>query len=436
MRRRQLLGATALAVSLTAGCVGDSDTPGTDDSDDPGGSGDPGDTGDTTPPGGDDGGRLVLDRIERPTAAVRLNDLGASPAGAVPAAASLSERRRAVVEAAVDGEYRTDEAADWLTAFVAEVRVVRRDGEYLRLEHTLPRHTVRASAVDPGTYMGRIAEGDTYREAVTHDGVVETGLVRVARDEGYTTVDPWPSLLSLLEEHEAVRYRGTVYELSLSVEDPGPPYTVTAERVAPTEVVDRPVWDATDESERVRAAVRAAGETEGVYADDLPERLLDAVADHQYVYLDGTFYFAGLERRGALPARVEATVVESALPEPRVRIAVHNDADHEVELSTGAPTPFGVVELTGEGGGEHLLWTEAYRESEHVFTEGRRVTGGEDIGLTVPVPPGERVSETYTVLGDLSAGEYALRDDVGVETGAEGQGGTLPIRVFFRVESG
>ncbi len=421
-------------LALTAGCVGESDPPGADDSEDP-----VTDDGDTTPPDGegdttgpgDPGGRLVLDRVQRPTAAVRLNDLGGSPAGEVPTAESLSEHERELVAAAVDGAYRTDGTPDWLTAFLAGRRVVRRDGQYLRLEHTLPRYTVTASEVDPGRYTGRIADSGTYREVVTHDGVVQTGLVRIAADGGYTTVDPWPALLSFLEEYEAVWYRGAVYALSLSVDDPGPPYTVTAERVSPTALADRPVFDATDAPERVREAVRAAGETDGVYASEtLPGSLLDAVAEHQYVYLDGVFYFAGLERRGTLPARVEATAVESALPEPRVRLSVDSDADRQVELFIGAPTPFGVLKIAGDGT-EHLLWTDAYRESDHVFTEGRRVTGGHDVGLTVPVPAGGRVSETYTVLGDLSPGAYALRTEVGVETGDGG--GALPVRVFFRV---
>lgn len=48
------------------------------------------------------------------------------------------------------------------------------------------------------------------------------------------------------------------------------------------------MFDATEENGRIHGVARAAGGTESVYAsDDVPERLLDAVADHRYVHFGG-----------------------------------------------------------------------------------------------------------------------------------------------------
>lgn len=247
----------------------------------------------------------------------------------------------------------------------------------------------------------------------------------------------WPSLREFLQTYDAVRYRGSLLSVSLTVTGDGPPYEVAAERVAPTDLTDEPVYDATDASDRIREAVRAAGRTEGVYAGDLPEELLEAVATHQYVSLDGTFYWAGLENRGALPVDVEAEAVQASMAgddEARLRLALVNGGDREVSVFSGAPPPFGVLYVEAvDGDGQSLLWTDAYRENTHVGTEGRSVTFVEDLGLTTPLQAGERLERTFAVVGALAPGAYVVRSNVGIDPAGDGEGGTLPYRVYLRV---
>ena len=412
MRRRQLLsaGGVALGSALTAGCL-------------------------SRGPAAGGAGRLELDRIETPTDAVRLNDLGATPGGRAPTVASLSDPERGAAEAALDGGYETDDLPDWLVAFVAGTPYLRRDGGYYRLDNDLPKYTITAEATTEDAVDGPIADAEAYEQAVTHDGVRETPLLAHAREEGVTRLRLWPSFREFLATYDAVRFRGELLAVSLTVDDDGAPYEVTAERVSPTALTDEPVYDATDASE----TVRAAGGTSGVYAGDLPELLLDAVETHQYVYLDGTFYWAGLENRGELPVSVEAELVQPSMTgseEPRLRLALVNEGDAEVSVFSGAPAPFGVLRVAAvEGEAQSLLWTDAYRENTHVGTRGRSVTAVADIGLTTPLAAGATLERTFTVVDGLAPGTYVVRGDVGIEL-PDDEGGTLPYRVYLRAVEG
>jgi hypothetical protein len=88
-----------------------------------------------------------------------------------------------------------------------------------------------------------------------------------------------------------------------------------------------------------------------------------------------------------------------------VELTARNETERDVEYGTGAPRPFGALYDPDSPGA--ILWTERYAESQYVDTEGRRITGGEDIGLEVTLSPGGSRSETY----EFSAppGSYSIR---------------------------
>lgn len=147
-----------------------------------------------------------------------------------------------------------------------------------------------------------------------------------------------------------------------------------------------------------------------------------------------------VDRGTELPLSVSGTVTEPSFSEgPRLRIALANDGDRGARLFTGAPPPFAVMYATpaGDGAGDerYLLWTDAYRESDHVFTEGRRVTGGEDIGLIESVPAGERVAETYELVGGPPPGDYVVEWGSTVTVGeSEDDEVDFSYRLDLRVE--
>lgn len=80
-----------------------------------------------------------------------------------------------------------------------------------------------------------------------------------------------------------------------------------------------------------------------------------------------------------------------------ITLAVTNDGDETLRFYTGAPDPFGILRLRAED--THIAaWTSAYEESGHVHTTRHRgITAVNSIGLSTEIPPGETVSETYTI---------------------------------------
>ncbi|WP_256300560.1 hypothetical protein [Haloarchaeobius salinus] len=437
MQRRDALKLlpTAALGGLLAGCTDSlsaedpagTDTPST---------GDPTTTRATTD--GGDGSPSVTDLAVESTNqgqyVLRLNDLGRGPAAEPAAVSELDDPERTVVEAALDGGYETDETPLWLQRLVARTRHVVDGEQYYRLEHTLPVSEITGERVDESE-VDSVASQEAYREAVTHDGVVFSGLVRIALEDGFRTPYVWPSLDEFLTAYDAVEYRGEgVVRLTRSTEDAAPPFTVTATAVEPTDLVEEPVWDARDAPADVRSTLSEAATTSGTFAlDDPPAGLLDGLDAHDYLYLDGRFYTTYVENREPLPVSVSATVVTD-LDVPAFELRLRNDADGTVSVTSGAPAPFGVLSLRSEDDESFrsLLWRDAYEESSHVHTDGRTVTAVNDIGVGTEIPAGESMGATFELAPDVPAGEYVVDDGVGVRL-PDGGGGTFSYLVRVTV---
>jgi hypothetical protein len=377
---------------------------------------------------------LTVQSVSTGQYVLRLNDLGTGPGIQPTPVSEFDDPERTVVEQAIAGGYGTDERPAWLQQFVANTRYVSRDGSYYELEHTLPTSEITADRVD-ASQVDSVASYEEYEAAVTHDGVVFSGLVRVALDEGFETAYVWPSLDSFLDEYDAVDYRGETVRLTLAAGDTAPPYTVTATAVSAAEIADGSVWDAEDAPSDVREVLREATEASGVYSlDDPPEGLLTGLDEHDYVYLGGRFYTTYIENREPLPVTLDATA-GGGEDGPTLRLSLRNDADGAVSVTSGAPAPFGVLSLrAGDGDRRSLLWTDAYEESDHVHTEGRSVTAVNSIGLVTEVEAGGSVSRTFQVAPDIGPGEYVLDDTIGVDPPGDRESGTLDYTVRVRVE--
>ena len=437
MKRRPFLHLAAGAVA-TAGCLG---RPSENSA--PSDSNDATDRAASTATDGDPASPSV-ERVETAEYVVRLNDLGDDPSGGITAFADLDDRERRVVERALGESYETDDPPEWLASFLGETGFVERDGTYYRLDHELPTTTVTAEVVDESAVDGSVADYEAYEAAVTHDGRVLSGLLRIAREGGMEFTHVWPSLREFLDSYSAVDYHGDVVSFSVDVEDSGPPYAVTASEVSVAEAVDADVWTVADADEETRELVRRAGEYDGAYGfDDAPEGFFDALDAHQYAYLDGTFYTTYVENREQVSVALAAEFDDGGLT-----LALRNDADRELDVNTGAPPPFGVLsfrpvdsgsddadaESSGRDRNRRTLWTDAYEESDHVHTEGGEVTAINGIGLAVTLAPGETASETYEVpVEDLSSGEYVVDVSVGVAGGDAGESATARYRVVFSV---
>ena len=429
MKRRPLLHAFTAGTLSLAGCLG---SPGSSES-----------PTNTTP---DDetatneaepmtDAAFAVERVETFEYAVRFNDLGANPSGGITTVSDLESRERNVLQAALADGYETDDPPEWLVKFASGTTFVRKDGTYYRLEDDLPTYTLTAEAVAESDVSGKIASYDAYERAVTHDGVVMSGLMRTAEDGGQTLGYLWSNLEAFVEQYDAVRYHGDVLDFSLSVEDSGAPYSITAERVPMSEAVGEDVWNASSASEDLRRFVRKAGHKEGVYRfSDAPSGLFEKVDANEYVYLDGTFYTTYVEKRESVPVSLSAEFTDATADGGALRLELRNESDAELRISSGAPRPFGVLNYhpKGDESSSATLWTDAYEETNYVKTEGESVTMVLSIGLMTKVAPGETVGRTFEVDGGLAPGRYVIEGNVGVERGGNGGGATLPYRVVFR----
>ncbi|MFC4249515.1 hypothetical protein ACFOZ7_21710 [Natribaculum luteum] len=133
------------------------------------------------------------------------------------------------------------------------------------------------------------------------------------------------------------------------------------------------------------------------------------------------------DRDGNSPLEVSGTLVddEVTVSSPaRLRLAVRNRGDRDVDYGTGVPPPLGVLAAGGA-----TLWTDAYVESEHVDGSRllRTVTSVDDVGLVQPVRAGETVDETYAFAA--SPGEYRVSRH-GNPFELDGVGYAVTLRVF------
>jgi hypothetical protein len=456
MRRRPFLRLAAAGTATgTAGLLGAlRSSRGSDDATGPGAAS----GGTSTAP---DGSRLAatdrtlsVRRAETVDHVVRLNDLGDDPRGQVTAFSDLSARERGVAASAIDGTYRTRDPPEWLCEFASATPFVERSGTYYRLDDTLPTYRVTAEIVAESDVAGEIATYDEYERAVTREEYVATGLLRIARREGVELSYVWPALRTFFETYDAARYHGDLLDFGVEVDDAGPRAELSATAVPVSEAVGGPVWRADAASERTRELVRRAGRARGAYGfDRAPAGLLDALENHRYVALGGSFYTSYVESDGEVPVSVSAAVREG-----RLRLAARNDgtdgasenggvgeggdaseddANAAVRLTSGPPRPFGVVRCRPAEDGEEsrrLLWTDAYAASDRVRTAGRDVTATEDVALVSSLASGESVAEEYAVPADLPPGEYVVAGSLDVAGRGRTDSSTVRYRVRFAIE--
>jgi len=382
--------------------------------------------------------RIEVTRIETPPDAIRLNKSGSGPIRDIPVLSSLSERKQRVVRAAIEQEYKIEQSDPprWLVKFFSTTDTIRRENTYYELTDTFPTYTITASQVDAASIDGKIADREAYRNAVTHDGIVETGLLRNAEQGGVTKSILWPSLRSFLDTYAAVRYRGRVLTPVLTVDDDGPPYTVRGEQVSAANLTNESVFNASAAQPAVQRTVRSAGQTTGIYAANISDTLLTAVDTHQYIYLNNTFYWAGLESRNGVPVAFSASVIDQRMATDdgaKLRLTLTNQTDQDLSIYSGAPGPFGVIRLEAVGDATtSVLWTDAYERSNDVKTEHQTVTLTNEIAISTPLSGNESISRVFSTTEELPPGSYVIRDNVGIETPTE-DGGALPYRVYLEV---
>lgn len=127
---------------------------------------------------------------------------------------------------------------------------------------------------------------------------------------------------------------------------------------------------------------------------------------------------------------IDVTQNDLEAPEvAKLRLYAENTGDERVlrSIETGVPAPFGILyaESVNDDGREFLLWSDAYVESEDVFTRDKAVTGRTLQTLLVALEPGQRIGQTYTIRTDVGGLQDGLRADEYRLKTAEGNGLTV-----------
>jgi hypothetical protein len=383
--------------------------------------------------------RLALD-AEAFDFGLRCNDLGAR-VGAFTDSTELDVRERRVLEAAVDGGYRTDTAPAWLRRFVHGTEYVRVDDRFYELDSTLPTFVVDPEAVDPETVDGPVAPAERYRAVRETEYGVTCALTCETADGGYrTTRTVWlrPETRSFLREFDYVEHHGAVVRLSLHVEDSGPPYRVTARPVPAAVVRGGETLALDDVPSGTHDDLRRATRTPGVAGiDGLSRGAVEMLRRHTYLRADGRYYTTYLSDVRGVPLEAWGRVRrdEAAPLEPaQLELGVRNTGDRAIEVDGGPPMPFGLVSAHPPGvyDRNRSVWSPAYRETGAITTVGRRPIAALGIGATATVASGETLSTPYE-FGPLRPGRWLVDESVGVTVDGDSVG-AVPIRFTLHVD--
>ena len=355
-----------------------------------------------------------------------------------------------------------DEIDDELLKAVRDLDHVRYAGGVYEVEHRLPVHVVTGSVVeDEGSVdedrtvqmsddVIRVVGEENRQVAHMAMEVIETdGRRRFVGTGEYTTPSVGDGLEGFLNRTDYIGVptgdnptRSDKYvELEVSHEDPGEPYEIRARRLDDENLFGvevTPVEELDDSFERI---VRfAAGHPEGYRSEELPDGYEDILAPPDAGEEEMTYYLVDDEAHapylrqpdyGDIPVELGVDVSEGKSEREKesevveLDLTVTNTSDGKVEVSSGAPPPFGVLsadlvenpeadEAAKEFGEKGVLWSVAYDESEHVSVTERGIMVN-SIAVITEVEAGGSESTTYEVGDGFERGTHEVRESITVE---------------------
>lgn len=137
-------------------------------------------------------------------------------------------------------------------------------------------------------------------------------------------------------------------------------------------------------------------------------------------------------------ATLEVDLLERAISERRpavLEVRVTNTGTESIAVFSGAPAPFGVVNVYSTDEDRLTLWSAAYEESAYVGTDGKTVEGADDIAVSTFLEAGESFERSFEIhleSPNLEPGTYEGSIDSQVENG---EGEDLRLDLEMRVDS-
>ena len=351
--------------------------------------------------------------------------------------ADLNRSVRDAVRTAIDSPpYTTQDASQALLDGIDGVSLVTYEGTVWDVEHTFPTVTVRLDTDIPEnepvtdrtvTYDSEVVQSSDAIEDVVWT-IAPHGVETEPRPYETTRLDP--AVRDFLDQYDYIETPVGVGEIVVSRTNRTPPHTVRAQEATDEELYGRRIREAVDYGpptrdfvDRVLASDRKTPSNyqdriRTIYPDDIPHRFARDL-DHgsHYVRVDDEVY--GFDTRHVhwedLPLEFHATVLgeNAATAGPvDIQLTVHNSGDNVVRLQMAGLTPFGVLWAYGPGG-EHVLWNDAYEQTENIVIENGSVVP--ESHAETDLHPSQAQSATYRLGHDnlgavesLQSGTYEI----------------------------
>jgi hypothetical protein len=316
------------------------------------------------------------------------------------------------------------------------------------LDAKLPAFIVRFEELPSGDVDGEPATVEEFVEEITDDrGRRGSPVHDLVERGGYRTYRLDPAVETFVENGGYIETREAVGRITIDVEDPGPPYEITASEASIEEVHGGTVIELADAPAGVRELLRTVIDRRRVGVDAVSVELAELVASYDYLRVDDWFYGPEIEETGPthLPVAFEATVVDGSVrpSDPaRIELSISNTGDERIGVSSGVPGPFGVLRAESEGEDDRVtLWSDAYAESDHVHTTAGRVRAVNDVGIVTELASGETRTRAYEIgRWRLEPGTYTVDESIGIERYATDENGkrrsegtTFPYELRIRI---
>lgn len=239
----------------------------------------------------------------------------------------------------------------------------------------------------------------------------------------YVTTRLTDTLRNFLDKYDYLHYPSGVGELVLTKTDRAPPHTVTATEASDQRLYGRELHELDSFTETSRQLVRETLDNQqktplwrepGTYRafpEDIPQRLLEA--GQLTVTVDGSLYTVRADHVhwGDLPFELSASVVDDSIrsdASARIELRATNRLPEAAKLTMPGIAPFGVLRAYGPGG-EQLLWTPGYEQSDDVVLENGILRPQKPVDVLVN--PEERVQTVYEfgwVADRIERGRYVV----------------------------
>ena len=345
--------------------------------------------------------------------------------------ADLNKSVRDAVRTAIDSPpYTTQNASQALLDGIDDVDLVTYRGTIWDVEHTFPTVSVRVdtdiSEDEPVedrtvTYGSDVVQSNDAVEDVVST-IVSLGVETVARPYETTRLDP--EVQDFLDQYDYIETPRGIGEIVVSRTSRTPPHTIRAQEATDEELYGRRIQEATNYGpptrefiDRVLASDRKTpgnyqDRIHTIYPDDVPRRFArDLDRGSNYVRVDDEIY--GFDTRHVhwddLPVKFHATIPgeNAATADPvDIQLSVQNSGDETVQLQMAGLTPFGVLWAYGPDG-EHVLWNDAYEQTENVVIENGSVVP--EFHAEMDLHPGQTQSATYRLGHDHLGADEPLQ---------------------------